>query len=292
MSTLASQPDFFAVIRQYPPELAWPLLMDANRYDWQQSPEEAQQLAALAAQHFPADVAARSRWVQYLQSRMLDPIMFLLWQDEWRVYEQHVTVAGHAVLDRVRREYGRMVAVSPHWDAYLALPGCLLQDGWRVNCQTEPQVAEWWGHLLRQYLSRHLNLEFVPMAQQGGVVDRLAAAVAAGWTVYITPDYNLGQSAPEAPMVPFVGGQLPATTGPARIALEGQVPLIGMTLQRTGPLAYTWDVAEPLYWPGGDTPAVWDLTEQVYRYLERQVASDPARWWGWVHRREGEGPAS
>ena len=292
LETLVAQQDFFHMARRYPPEIAWPLLVDATRYDWQVQAESGDRavgfLKHVAARSFGSNVAAQQAWIEFMTGRMVDPTLFVLWQDPWQVVQRHVTVSGQAVLERVRREFGRMVAVSPHWDAYLALPVCLLADGWRVNCQTEPDVATWWTQLTARHLTSAERLRVVGVTNAGGLTDRLVQEVRAGWSAFITPDYNLGERGPAPATVPFVGGPLAATTGPARVATTAQVPLVGMTLSRVGPLAYRWEVAEPLYWPGETLPDVDTLTARMYQYLESKVAENPTRWWGWIHAEGGE----
>lgn len=293
LETLVVQPEFFDVARQYPPEIAWPLLEDATRYDWQtqtaSGDRAVQSLKDVAAHSFGPDARAQQAWIDYMTGRMVDAALFALWQDPWQFCQRHVTAAGQAVLARVRRDFGRMVAVSPHWDAYLSLPACLLADGWRVNCQTEPDVAHWWSQLAERYLASPERLRMVGVTSAGGLTDRLTADVRDGWSAFITPDYNLGERGPSPMTVPFVGGPLPATTGPARVAITAEVPLVGMTLSRVGPLAYRWEVAEPLYWPGDAPEDVDALTVRMYQYLAGEVRKNPTRWWGWMHAERAGG---
>ncbi len=290
LAALGAQQDFFDMARRYPPEIAWPLLVDADRYDWQMRAASGdgalESLKKVAARSFGPNATAQQEWIDYMAGRMVDPVLFAVWQDPWQLYPRRVTVAGRDILDRVRREFGRMVAVSPHWDAYLALPACLVADGWRVNCQTEPEVAARWTDLAARYLAAKDRVRVVGVTGGGGLTDQLTAEVRDGWSLFITPDYNLGVRGTVS--VPFVGGPLSATTGPARVAIAAEVPLVAMTLSRVGPLAYRWTVAEPLYWPGGPGADVDALTARMYQELSRAVAQHPTRWWGWLHARGGE----
>lgn len=286
LTALVAHQDFFDMARRYPPELAWPLLADANRYDWQGETDSGDQavqyLKAVAAKSFGPNMQAQQAWIEYMTGRMVDAVLLALWQEPWHVVQRAVAVEGQAVLDRVRREFGSMVAVSPHWDAYLALPMCLLANGWRVTCETEPEAARAWMTLAERYLTSAERLRVVGVTPGGGLTDRLIQDARDGWSIFITPDYNLGKGGSPPVTMPFVGGRLAATTGPARVALSAEVPLIGMTLARVGPLAYRWEVAEPLYWPGPSAGDVQALTERLYRYLAAEVAKNPTRWWGWI----------
>lgn len=283
---------FYDVLRRYPPEVTVPFLRRACWYDDEAS-GQAQRLQAVAARVFndlppPERDRQQNRLVAYLSTRMVDVLFVHLYQGYAGFLDRHVVVEGRARWERVKRQYGRAVLVSPHWGPYLAGPAVLRALGESLAIPIDAHLVAGW-----QALAQHLGEDLARTRYVGlpgePATPRLAAALADGFSLFVTPDYNLGQGS--AVTVPFLGRELPATTGPARLAIAGEVPLVPVYLMATTPLTYRLIFGDPLYEPGTPSVTVASLTESIYAFLDSVVRQDPALWWGWTVYAAGWGPA-
>lgn len=86
--------------------------------------------------------------------------------------------------------------------------------------------------------------------------------------------------------IPFFGHEAMTAPGPARLAIKYGVPIVPVSTVRTGPARFRVTIHEALRpAPGleGDA-AVRDCVEQITRFIEAEVKSNPEQWF-WQHRR-------
>lgn len=274
---------FYDVLRRYPPELTVPFLRQASWQDDQASGRLAtvHERAARLFLTLPAVERRRAqdRLAAYLATRMVDPLVVHLYGGDGRFLAQYVTVEGQGVWEDAYRQYGRAVLVSPHWGPYLATPGLLRQLGIRLTIPIDAELVPMWEAFARHFGEDLTMTRYVGIPGQPAT-ERLAANLAAGYTPFVTPDFNLGR--PSGMMVPFLGRPLPATTGPARLALGANVPILPVVLTLVSPLRYHLAFGDPLFWPEREAPSVEVLTRRIFACLDEVVQRDPALWWGWM----------
>lgn len=284
LSTVVRLLPFYDVLSRYPPELTVPFLRQAA---WQDDLRNGR-IAALrdrAARLFStlplADRAApEARFVTYHTTRMVDPLCAHLYGRGARFLNQCVTIDNAARWEAARRQFGRAVLVSPHWGPYLATPMVLLQMGIPSCVLLDADLVAPWDTFLQHYGDgRDLDYRLIGIPGPPASAE-LAAAVRDGYTPFITPDFNLGR--PSRLTAPFLGRRLPATTGPARLALDAGVPVLPVVLTLTSPLRYHLAFGDPLFWPGQDVLTVERLTQKIFAWMETVVQRDPALWWGWL----------
>lgn len=283
---------FYDVLRRYPPEVTVPFLRRACWYDDEES-GQARELRAVAARVFaelptPERDRQRARLVAYLSTRMVDVLFVHLYQGYAGFLDRHVTIDGRQAWERLKRQYGRAVLVSSHWGPYLATPGVLRALGESLAIPIDAHLVAPW-----QALAQHLGEDTTRTRYVGlpgePATPRLAAALADGFSLFVTPDYSLGKAG--GVTAPFLGRQLPVTTGPARLALEAGVPVVPVSLAATTPLTYRLTLGGALYEPGDPGVDVGPLTRSIYAALDAMVRQDPALWWGWTVYAAGHAPA-
>lgn len=283
---------FYDVLRRYPPEVTVPFLRRACWYD-DEARGQAQQLQAVAARVFtdlasPERERQRERLVAYLSTRMVDVLFVHLYQGYAGFLDRHVVVEGRESWERVKRQYGRAVLVSPHWGPYLATPAVLRALGESLAIPIDAHLVAPW-----QALAQHLGEDLARTRYVGipgePATPRLERALADGASAFVTPDYNLGKAG--GVTVPFLDRQLPATTGPARLAIAAGVPVVPVSLTATTPLTYRLTFGGALYEPGDPGVDAASLTQSIYAALDAVVRQDPALWWGWTVYEARDAPA-
>jgi len=274
---------FYDLLARYPPELTIPFL---RQIAWQDDVRSGR-LKALkerAARLFwwvPAEdrQRAQDRFVAYMVTRMVDPLFAHLYATNAEVFARHVTIEGQDRWDAAHEQFGRAVLVSPHWGPYLATPMLLRQLGMRITIPIDATIVPMWEAVMT-HCGEDLTLTRYVGIPGPSATGRLAANLEAGYTPFITPDFNLGR--PGGVMVSFLDRPLPATTGPARLALSASVPVLPVVLTLVDPLHYRLAFEAPLFWPGREQPALEDLTRRIYAWMDGAVRRDPAVWWGWI----------
>lgn len=283
---------FYDVLRRYPPEVTVPFLRRACWYDDEAS-GQAGALRAVAARVFgdlpPAERdRQRERLVAYLSTRMVDALFVHLYQGYEGFLGRHVAVDGLPAWQRLKRQYGRALLVSPHWGPYLATPAVLRALGETLAIPIDGHLVAPW-----QALAQHLGEDLARTRYVGvpgePATPRLERAAADGFSLFVTPDYNLGKAG--GMRVPFLDRQLPATTGPARLAITAGLPVVPVTLVAATPLTYRLTFGGALYEPGDPGVDVPSLTRSIYGALDAIVRQDPALWWGWTVYAAGQAPA-
>ena len=84
---------------------------------------------------------------------------------------------------------------------------------------------------------------------------------------------------------PFLGREAMTASGPARMALRFDCPIVPMGIVRKDGTRFKVTVHEPLEKPDRDAPdATLTLVTTINRFIEGEIRKAPAQWF-WVHRR-------
>ncbi len=282
LAVVLSHLPFYAVLRRYPPEVTVPFLRRACWHDEVASGRAADREAWAASlfAELPAQEREQQqrRLVAYLSTRMVDVLFVRLYGGYQGFLERHIAIDGREAWESLKRQYGRAVLVTPHWGPYLAAPGVLRAMGERLAVPIDAALVPLWEKLGAQLGDDQSRTRYVGIPGPPATA-RIAARLAEGYSAFVTPDFNLGRAGGLS--VPFMGRELPATTGPARLAIEGGVPVVPLLLSSDTPLTYRLAMAEPLYVPG-EPADVLALTRRIYAWMDAVVRQDPALWWGWA----------
>jgi lauroyl/myristoyl acyltransferase len=283
LSWVINHLDFYDVLREYPPEIAVSFLRQAAWHDdgLNGRRDRWRQRAATMFAELPEEQRerARERFVAYMSTRMVDALITVMYEMVPGYFNRYISVDGIDHWWEVQRTTGRAVTVSPHWGPYLAAPPVLRTLGMRVTAPIDGVLVEPWEVVLRHFGIDRARMRFIGLPGPSAT-GRMLADLADGFSPFVTPDFNLGRDS--GLKVPFLGRAMPASTGAARVALEGRVPLLPVVLTPVTPLTYRLVIGPPLYRPGQDVVTAEALTHRVFYWLERVVAGDPALWWGWT----------
>jgi KDO2-lipid IV(A) lauroyltransferase len=84
---------------------------------------------------------------------------------------------------------------------------------------------------------------------------------------------------------PFFGREAMTASGPSRMALRYDCPLVPMSIIRKDGARFKITVHEPIEKPAKDDPdAILKLVTKVNQFVEADIKKAPAQWF-WVHRR-------
>lgn len=120
------------------------------------------------------------------------------------------------------------------------------------------------------------------LAPKGGHgAKEVMGALKAGASVALMNDQKMNDGV----AAPFLGRTAMTASGPARMALRYDCPLVPMSIVRKDGARFKVTVHEPLETPDGkDTDAILETVTTINRFMEDQIKRAPAQWF-WVHRR-------
>lgn len=120
------------------------------------------------------------------------------------------------------------------------------------------------------------------LAPKGGSgAKELMAALKSGASVALMNDQKMNDGI----AAPFLGREAMTASGPARMALRYDCPLVPMSIVRKDRTRFKVTVHEPMEKPdGSDAAAILDLVTRINAFIEAQIMRAPAQWF-WVHRR-------
>ena len=120
------------------------------------------------------------------------------------------------------------------------------------------------------------------LAPKGGSgAKELMAALKGGASVALMNDQKMNDGI----AAPFLGREAMTASGPARMALRYDCPLVPMSIVRKDRTRFKVTVHEPMEKPDGtDAAAILDLVTRINAFIEAQIMRAPAQWF-WVHRR-------
>ena len=226
--------------------------------------------------------------------RELDGLLAAMWDNLGRVAGElphlgkldltgkgeHVRVEGIDILDQYRKEGRPILLFGGHfanWEVLVGtvatqVPGCCLVYR-HVN---NPHIDA----TLRARRAAMGGSIFAPKGDAGARIILKSMQEARPVAMMVDQKMNDGIEAP------FFG--LPAMTasGPARMALKYDAPMVPMSIVRRHGANFTVKVYEPLPRPqaADRTQAILEMVTGVNRFIEQRILETPAQWF-WVHRR-------
>ena len=120
------------------------------------------------------------------------------------------------------------------------------------------------------------------LAPKGGQgAKAIMAALKDGASVALMNDQKMNDGI----AAPFLGREAMTASGPARMALRYDCPLVPMGIVRKDGPRFKVTVYEPLEKPDKDDPdAILTLVTRVNQFIESEIRKAPSQWF-WVHRR-------
>lgn len=217
-------------------------------------------------------------WARYRFNRQSSLLQAAMYMDDPRV-EVSLHGTGHLGTDGGRAR-GPML-VSAHLGPYHALIGLLARAGIHTGCFLDKNAEA-----VLDELFHHMAPALRPRAELIGLPDRTAArrafgVIRSGRPLIVYPEFSLGDSGgAEEHITQFLGREVYAPTGPARLARACRVPVIPVRFARVSPASWRVEFQQPLYQPGDDLSDL-DVTDRVFEWLEAEVATQPTTWWCW-----------
>lgn len=120
------------------------------------------------------------------------------------------------------------------------------------------------------------------LAPKGIGTRELMRALSANRLVALMNDQKFNQGIP----VPFFGYDAMTAPGPSRLALKYNVPVVPISVRRTGPVKFQVEIHQP-FTPQqtGNTDAdVQTCVKKITEFIETEVKQNPEQWF-WQHRR-------
>lgn len=225
-----------------------------------------------------ADTLAQ-QWAEYRFNRQSAVLQILMYLEDPRV---EVLVYG---ADRLNRTDGGQprgpVLVSAHLGPYHALVGLLARIGIRTGCfldkAAEPVLSDLYRHLAP---ALHDRAELIGLPDEKAA-RRALTVIRSGRPLVVYPEFSLSDSdAGHEHTTHFIGREVYAPTGPARLARICRVPVIPVRLTKASPASWGVEFLQPLYEPGDDVSDT-DVTDRIFGWLEAEVCERPSSWWCW-----------
>jgi KDO2-lipid IV(A) lauroyltransferase len=191
-----------------------------------------------------------------------------------------IRLEGRDVIDDLVRKGDPVVFVGGHFANWEVLAGVLANavPGCRMTYRhaNNPLIDR---RIVSQRSAYGVEI-FAPKGEAGA--KEALKALQTGHSVALMNDQKMNDGI-EAP---FFG--LPAMTasGPARMALKYDAPLVPMSVVRRHGANFTVKVYEPLPRPtaADRTDAILEMVTGINRFIEARILETPAQWF-WVHRR-------
>ncbi|MEP7209542.1 MAG: lysophospholipid acyltransferase family protein, partial [Alphaproteobacteria bacterium] len=120
------------------------------------------------------------------------------------------------------------------------------------------------------------------LAPKGAGTRDLMRALSRGASVALMNDQKFNEGIP----VPFFGHDAMTAPGPTRLAMKYKVPLMPMSVLRTGPARYRVTIYDP-FMPDNDPDekvAVYNTVLRINRFVEDRIREAPDQWF-WMHNR-------
>ncbi len=223
----------------------------------------------------PDRIAARFHQVFYLEQMLLG-----LSLSQPNFFGDVIRVHGLEEAKAAAAETGAIFVLphmGPHFIAHLAINRCGLH-AFGAGAISGPMA----NGLLRTAALHGIdmgNTREVDFDQD--FKSNLMGLLAAGKSITLYPEYSRSPRL-GALTVPFMGHDVHAPTGIARLASGFAKPMIGVHLHRRAPYHYDLvfgDVWQPA--PHGDSEGVHQSMRDIFGWLEHVVKADPLSWEGW-----------
>ena len=225
--------------------------------------------------------------------RELDQLLDAMWDNFGRVLGEfpnthrfdfsadsdQIEVEGGEILDELDRQGQPAVLVGGHFANWEVMPAVIVRrmKDCRITYRhaNNPAIDK---AIIGQRKAYGVNI----LAPKGGSgAKELMAALKDGASVALMNDQKMNDGI----AAPFLGREAMTASGPARMALRYDCPLVPMSIVRKNGPRFKVTVYEPLEKPQGtDAAAILELVTRVNRFIEAQIMRAPEQWF-WVHRR-------
>ncbi|MGJ3232638.1 MAG: lysophospholipid acyltransferase family protein [Oceanicaulis sp.] len=190
-----------------------------------------------------------------------------------------IELEGAEILDELDRAGQPAVLVGGHFANWEVMAAVIVHR--MKNCRityrhaNNPAIDR---AIIEQRKAYGVNI-FAPKGSSGA--KELMAALKSGASVALMNDQKMNDGI----AAPFFGRDAMTASGPARMALRYDCPLVPMGIVRKDRTRFKVTVYEPLEKPEGtDAAAILELVTRVNRFIEGQILRAPEQWF-WVHRR-------
>ncbi len=252
--------------------------------------------ARLGPRLSPHKVARRNMELVFPDAgrREIDALLVAMWDNigrllgefpnlhrmDLKVTGDSIRLEGRDVIDELARKGDPVVFVGGHFANWEVLAAVL--------ANAMPKCRMTYRHANNPLIDRRIvnqraayGVEIFAPKGEAGAKEALKA-LQTGHSVALMNDQKMNDGI-EAP---FFG--LPAMTasGPARMALKYDAPMVPMSIVRRHGANFTVKVYEPLPRPqaADRTQAILEMVTGVNRFIEQRILETPAQWF-WVHRR-------
>ncbi|MEQ8434674.1 MAG: lysophospholipid acyltransferase family protein [Oceanicaulis sp.] len=225
--------------------------------------------------------------------RELDQLLDAMWDNFGRVLGEfpnthrfdfsddsdQIEIEGGEILDELDRQGQPAVLVGGHFANWEVMPAVIVRrmKDCRITYRhaNNPAIDK---AIIDQRKAYGVNI----LAPKGGSgAKELMAALKDGASVALMNDQKMNDGI----AAPFLGRDAMTASGPARMALRYDCPLVPMSIVRKNGPRFKVTVYEPLEKPQGtDAAAILELVTRVNRFIEAQIMRAPEQWF-WVHRR-------
>jgi Kdo2-lipid IVA lauroyltransferase/acyltransferase len=194
-----------------------------------------------------------------------------------------VEVVGAERLHAVRDSGGPAVLVSGHFSNWEAMAAAIVSTGLKTQITYRAGNNP---HVDRMIIEGRARYGVELMAAKGGEgAKELLEGMKRGESVALLND----QKFREGPEVVFFGHPVNTATGPSRLAQRHDVPIILVTVERSGParlkvIFHPEMRVRPATSAADKARAVEEATQAITRFIEDQVRARPEEWF-WTHKR-------
>jgi lauroyl/myristoyl acyltransferase len=222
---------------------------------------------------------------------------------EWNVYptprgrrfvaRTYCSFEGHERLDGALARGHGAILLSHHFGMFRMVLPALQEAGYETSTLVL-RAADYAGkvndRVAHAVLHRKIAIETagslgVIFHQRGSAFGQMAAALRQNRALAIAAD---GMAGSQFVDVPYLGGRMALTTGPAWLSLRTRAPILPTFCWPVGLTGHRLIIYPALYCAGRSRAAVEDLVRAYAKYVDDYTRRYPWAWWSW--RRVEFGP--
>ena len=229
------------------------------------------------------DEETRKKWLKESWNRIGRTFGEFPFLHRIRIYGKNsrVEVSGLERLLKLKQQGRGAVLISGHFANWELMAAVFSQAGIPVSVTYRAANNSYFDRRIRATREAYGIKMMVPKSGPKGAKE-LIVALRDGESVALLNDQKFN----EGISVPFFDQPAMTAPGPTRLALQTGVPLIPMSIVRTGGVHFKVTVHAPIKLQNsGDRPAdIRNGVEKVTRFMEERIRENPTDWF-WVHRR-------
>ena len=190
-----------------------------------------------------------------------------------------IEVEGAEILTELDRQGRPAVLVGGHFANWEVMPAVIVRHmrDCRITYRhaNNPAIDR---AIIEQRKAYGVNI-LAPKGGQGAKA--IMGALKDGASVALMNDQKMNDGV----AAPFLGRQAMTASGPARMALRYDCPLVPMGIVRKDGARFKVTVYDPIEKPDKDDPdAIVKTVTKVNQFIESEIRKAPSQWF-WVHRR-------